>query len=55
MGLLESAQVHGTFVSHSLRAASSAEETLDHRIYFAVLTYQSHEELPCVSCAGYDI
>lgn len=34
MGLLESAQVHGTFVSRILRAAFTAEEILDHHTYF---------------------
>lgn len=33
MGLLKSAQVHETFVSHILRAVFTAEEILDHHIY----------------------
>ena len=44
MGLLKSAQVHGTFVSHILRAVFTAEEILDHHIYFVVLAYQYNEQ-----------
>lgn len=51
MGLLESAQVHGTFVSRILRAAFTAEEILDHHTYFVVLAYQYNEQfLWCQIC-----
>lgn len=51
MGLLESAQVHGAFVSRILRAAFTAEEILDHHTYFVVLAYQYNEQfLWCQIC-----